>query len=172
MFNVSNLLSLSRALFAALFVIPSTGLRIFLLFGVMVTDYLDGFLARRSGRTTLVGAVLDPIMDKLFVLVALVVLVSEGDLRIWEGLAMISRDFFLIAYGLCIVALGKWHTLNFRSLWWGKFTSLAQYFVLVVLVLKYELWVGVYVGFLLLGLLYLAELFLLNKNGAPKGVSK
>jgi CDP-diacylglycerol---glycerol-3-phosphate 3-phosphatidyltransferase len=161
---VSNLLSLSRALFAGLFFIPSTGLRIFLLFAVMVTDYLDGFLARRSGRTTQVGAVLDPIMDKLFVLIALGLLISEGDLRLWEGLAMISRDFFLVVYGLYIAMAGKWHTLHFRSLWWGKFTSLGQYFVLVVLVLQFELWAGIYVGFLLLGLLYLAELFLFKKS--------
>lgn len=169
MINISNALSLSRALFAALFFIPSTGLRVFLLFAVIVTDYLDGFLARRSGTTTQVGAALDPIMDKLFVFVALGVLVSEGDLKLWECLAMISRDFFLVVFGLYIAIARKWHTFHFRSLWWGKFTSLAQYFVLVLLVLKFELWVGIYVGFLLLGLLYLAELFLYKRSGSQSG---
>src|SRR5581483_7683162 len=49
----------------------------------MTTDWFDGRLARRQGRTSSVGSLLDPIADKVLVLSALVMLVGEGVAPAW-----------------------------------------------------------------------------------------
>jgi len=48
-----------------------------------ITDSLDGYLARRLGQTTRLGAFLDPVADKLMVAVALVLIVSQDSRRSW-----------------------------------------------------------------------------------------
>lgn len=164
MFTISNLLSVSRLFLALLFIIDNTPLRLIILFAVMATDYLDGFLARRSGKTTQLGAALDPLMDKIFVFVALGILIGEGNLKLWEGLALISRDVFLLLFACYLALTHRWGTCRFHSLWWGKLISLAQYFILVLLVLSFDLSVWLYIIFLGLGLLYLGELFLFMRE--------
>jgi len=164
MFTVSNLLSLSRLFLALLFFIDNTPLRLIILFLVMATDYLDGFLARRSGTTSQLGAALDPVMDKIFVFVALGVLIAGGDLKLWQGLALISRDIFLVIFGIYLALTHKWGKCRFHSLWWGKLISLAQYFVLILLVIGLDLSVWLYITFFALGLLYLGELCLFMKE--------
>src|SRR5258707_3785346 len=49
----------------------------------MTTDWFDGRLARRHGRTSPLGSLLDPIADKVLVLVTLVMLVGDGVVPAW-----------------------------------------------------------------------------------------
>lgn len=168
MLTISNLLSLSRLFLALLFLIDSTALRLIILFAVMASDYLDGFLARRSGTTTQLGAALDPLMDKVFVFIALGVLIAEDYLKLWEGLALISRDFFLLLFAAYLAITRRWGSCRFYSLWWGKIISLAQYFILVLLVLSIQLSVWIYIAFFALAVLYLIELFLFMRQNQRK----
>jgi phosphatidylglycerophosphate synthase len=49
----------------------------------MATDWFDGRIARRSGRTSVLGSLLDPVADKLLVLTVMIVLVGEGVFTGW-----------------------------------------------------------------------------------------
>ena len=57
----------------------------------MTTDWLDGRLARRAGRSSSVGSLLDPIADKVLVLAALVMLIEQGVIPAWMVAAIVVR---------------------------------------------------------------------------------
>jgi CDP-diacylglycerol--glycerol-3-phosphate 3-phosphatidyltransferase/cardiolipin synthase len=99
-----NLLSLARLPLAALFVIfgdrPIPALSI--LFAAGLTDVLDGWLARRSGRATTTGAVVDPIADKAFALAVVVTLIVHGRLPAWGIPALLTREILEVPLALWI----------------------------------------------------------------------
>ena len=68
---------------------------------VALTDWADGWLARRLGMTSSFGAFLDPVADKLFVTAALLVLVNLGRLHALIALVIIGRE-------IAISALREW----------------------------------------------------------------
>ncbi|MBP7983592.1 MAG: CDP-alcohol phosphatidyltransferase family protein, partial [Chromatiaceae bacterium] len=83
MWNIPNILTLLRIflipVFVGFFYLPFTWARLAcaLVFGLAaLTDLVDGYLARRWGQTSALGAFLDPVADKLMVAVALVLLVE------------------------------------------------------------------------------------------------
>src|SRR6202050_2009242 len=68
-----------------------------------ITDSLDGYLARRLGQTTRLGAFLDPVADKLIVAVALVLLVSRD-----PRLIVVLTAIVIIGREITISALREW----------------------------------------------------------------
>jgi len=57
-----------------------------------VTDYLDGYLARKLGEVTVLGKFLDPLADKLIVMAALVYLVAADRVRAWVVVVILMRE--------------------------------------------------------------------------------
>lgn len=106
--NLPTALTLSRIVLIPVFVMsvfqhPVLGA---LVFGIAsLTDFLDGYLARRSGQVTKFGIIMDPIADKFLVISALVVLVDMERLSAWVAIILIVRDFLITA--LRVVALSK-----------------------------------------------------------------
>ena len=101
--NTPNLLTLFRMalipVVVALYFIPVAGVyvtAVFLLAGL--TDWLDGYLARRLDQTSPFGAFLDPVADKLVVAVVLVLLVSDGDVLA----RVVSQKLFIVAVAVII----------------------------------------------------------------------
>jgi CDP-diacylglycerol--glycerol-3-phosphate 3-phosphatidyltransferase/cardiolipin synthase len=91
--TLPNILSLSRlALIPAFVLVPTPAARAAIVVAAALTDLLDGWLARRRQAASRFGAILDPIADRLFVLGALVVLLLEGALSVWQGLLLLTRD--------------------------------------------------------------------------------
>jgi CDP-diacylglycerol--glycerol-3-phosphate 3-phosphatidyltransferase len=88
----------------------------------MATDWLDGRLARRSGRTSALGSLLDPIADKVLVLAVLIVLVDRGAFPGWMVAAIVAREF--LVSGLRLAALERGRVLQARDL--GKLKTWAQ----------------------------------------------
>ena len=106
--NLPTLLTLSRIVLIPVFVFSVHLHPIFgaLVFGVAsLTDFLDGYLARRSGDVTKFGIILDPIADKFLVISALIVLVDLERLSAWIAIVIIVREFLVT--GLRVVALSK-----------------------------------------------------------------
>ena len=128
----------------------------------MITDSIDGYLARRSRSTSRFGAVLDPAMDKFFVYFALAVFYYEGCIESFALLAMVSRDISLILYGLCMTAFGRWSAIEFRAIRWGKISTTLQFCALIGLTLHIALPWEFFACFIAIGLLALFELFQLN----------
>ena len=113
--NTPNLLTLFRMalipVVVALYFMPVAGVyvtAVFLLAGL--TDWLDGYLARRLDQTSEFGAFLDPVADKLVVAVVLVLLVSDGDVL---G-RVVSQKLFIVAVAvimgreIAVSALREW----------------------------------------------------------------
>ena len=109
-FNLPNTLTWLRILVIPMIVVafflpvgwarPAAGL-LFALAGI--TDYFDGYLARRLGQTSSFGAFLDPVADKLVVATALILLV-QADPTIW--LAIIAA--IIIGREITVSALREW----------------------------------------------------------------
>lgn len=89
-----NLISLSRLLMAAAFVRWSTDpvLAVGILCAAGISDWLDGWVAKRLGQQTAFGALLDPVCDRLFVVPVLLTLVVVHGLAPWQLAVMIARD--------------------------------------------------------------------------------
>ena len=86
---------------------------------ISLTDKLDGYLARSRGEVTIFGKFLDPIADKLAVIVALCFLLEHGMVSSWCVLIIVAREFLVsglrmvvASKGVVIAAsnLGKWKT--------------------------------------------------------------
>lgn len=72
-----------------------------------ITDWLDGYLARRLGESTPFGAFLDPVADKLLVCAALVVLVSIGRVEALIALVIIGREITISALREWMARIGQ-----------------------------------------------------------------
>jgi len=88
----------------------------------MATDWLDGRVARRTGRTSPLGSLLDPIADKILVLAVLVVLIDQAVFPGWMVAAIVAREF--LVSGLRLAAIERGVVLGARDL--GKLKTWAQ----------------------------------------------
>ena len=87
----------------------------------MATDWVDGWWARRTNRTSDLGRILDPVADKLLVMAALIMLV-DSVLPAWMVAAVIAREFLVT--GLRLAALERGVVIGARDL--GKIKTWAQ----------------------------------------------
>jgi CDP-diacylglycerol---glycerol-3-phosphate 3-phosphatidyltransferase len=94
----------------------------------MATDWFDGWLARRSGRTSAMGSLLDPVADKILVLACLIVLVDRGVFPGWMVAAIVAREF--LVSGLRLAALERGVVLGAREL--GKLKTGTQSLAAIV----------------------------------------
>lgn len=92
--RLPNVLSLLRLPLAALFPlsIRSPSLALSVLAASAVTDVLDGWVARHTGETTVTGAIVDPIADKIFVTTVGVTLLAHDKLPIWGLAPLLARE--------------------------------------------------------------------------------
>ena len=80
----------------------------------MATDWFDGWVARRTRRSSALGSLLDPIADKLLVLTVLILLVGRGVFPAWMVAAIVARE--LLISGLRLAALERGFVLKAREL--------------------------------------------------------
>ena len=98
-----------------------------------ITDWLDGFLARRLKQTTIFGAFLDPVADKLMVAVALVLLVQANP-EIWVALpaaTIIGREIAISALREWMARIGEHRRVAVVML--GKFKTFCQIAAIVLM---------------------------------------
>jgi CDP-diacylglycerol--glycerol-3-phosphate 3-phosphatidyltransferase len=88
----------------------------------MATDWFDGRIARRRGRTSPLGSLLDPIADKILVLAVLIVLIGEDVFPGWMVAAIVAREF--LVSGLRLAAIERGVVVQARDL--GKLKTWAQ----------------------------------------------
>jgi CDP-diacylglycerol--glycerol-3-phosphate 3-phosphatidyltransferase len=88
----------------------------------MATDQIDGWLARRSGTSSPLGSLLDPVADKVLVLAALVMLIGEGVAPAWMIALIVVRE--ILVSGLRLAAIERGVVLPARDL--GRLKTWAQ----------------------------------------------
>jgi len=158
MFNPPNALSLLRGPLALLFLFDNQIARFIAVLLALISDSIDGFLARRFGSSSRLGAFLDPVMDKFFVYFTMLILISESKLFLWQACLMISRDFFLCLFGIYISLTGAWKTHQLRSIVTGKISTALQFAALFAFSLGFVLPTFYYFLFALLGVFVFLEL--------------
>jgi CDP-diacylglycerol--glycerol-3-phosphate 3-phosphatidyltransferase len=143
-FNVPNLLSLSRILSVPVFIVlmlepnPVRALIAGIVFSLAsATDWLDGYLARKWNQVTKIGKLLDPIADKILIVSALVVLVElrSDVVHAWIAIVIIGREFAVT--GLRGIAASEGIVIPAESV--GKYKVGAQIAAVLFLLLDYYL---------------------------------
>jgi len=136
--NLPTTLTLSRIILIPVFVIvvyqhPFWGALVFSI--ASITDFLDGYFARRSGQITKFGVILDPLADKFLVISALIVLVDMAKLSAWIAIVIIVREFLVT--GLRAVALSK--DIVIPAEMGGKLKTTAQITAILCLILDWSI---------------------------------
>jgi CDP-diacylglycerol--glycerol-3-phosphate 3-phosphatidyltransferase/cardiolipin synthase len=98
-----------------------------------ITDWLDGYLARRWGETSAFGAFLDPVADKLMVAAALILLVELGRAEAYLAIIIIGREIAISALREWMAQLGKSRNVAVALI--GKVKTVAQMTALIALLL-------------------------------------
>lgn len=133
--NIPTALTLSRIVLIPVFILvsPSHPVAGAIVFGIAsITDFLDGYLARRLGQITEFGIIIDPIADKFLVISALFLLVSMGSLSLWPAIIITVREFLITA--LRVGALTK--NIVIKAEMGGKLKTNAQVFGILCLILE------------------------------------
>lgn len=139
--NVPNLLTFLRIALIPLLVIlllsPSRTSCFFAtaIFAIAsITNWLDGYIARRMGIVTLFGKFLDPIADKLIVAAALIMILPYDRAPAWMVLIILSRE--IIITGLRSIASTEGIVIPASNL--GKFKTIFQIVAILALLLHYD----------------------------------
>ena len=99
-----------------------------------LTDFLDGFTARRMHQQTALGAYLDPVADKLLVITSFVMLGSIGGIPAWLAIVVVVRDV-LIVLGYAIVYFLIEERFQVKPTLIGKWSTTLQLLTLAVALL-------------------------------------
>ena len=94
-----------------------------------ITDKLDGYIARSRNQITNFGKFLDPIADKILVIVAMIILVEMGKLPSWIPSVVIFREFVVSGYRLIAVEAGG--KVIAASIW-GKLKTVTQMIAIII----------------------------------------
>ena len=139
-FNTPNLISLARiplgfaaCLFVILRSIIPAALMIFL--GVL-SDYIDGIIARRTDSVSDWGKIFDPLADKIALGAFVITLTAVGAVPLWFVIVFLARDALIAAGGIILTKrFGSPPSSNV----WGKFTSFFMSIYLTVAAVCYIL---------------------------------
>ena len=136
--NLPNALTLSRIFLVPLLVVvlltrtegwQLIGAGIFAV--AALTDWLDGYLARRRRQITTLGIMLDPVADKMLISAAFISLVQNGLAPAWMVVVIVGREFAVT--GLRMVAVEKGVTIPASPLGKGKMAT--QVIAILILIL-------------------------------------
>jgi phosphatidylglycerophosphate synthase len=138
--SIPNLLSLSRLGLAVAFVaFPLPNVRLSLVVVAALTDYFDGWLARRAKITSRWGALIDPITDRIFVFTAVCVYLVNGTITTGQYFAIIARDL-ATAIGFVVARSISWlRPVPFRARMAGKIVTTLQLATLIALIIRQDL---------------------------------
>lgn len=141
--NVPNKLTILRVIMIPLFVVAmlwqslpySDFIAAGLFIAACITDFFDGYLARKYNQVTVFGKFMDPLADKLLVCAALICFLAEEnpEMPAWVVIIIISREF--IISGFRLVAAEKGVTI--AASYWGKVKTFVQMVMSIVLIFNF-----------------------------------
>lgn len=142
--NVPNRLTILRVIMIPLFVVAmlwetlpySDYIAGGLFIAACITDFFDGYLARKYNQVTTFGKFMDPLADKLLVCAALICFLAEAnsEMPAWVVIIIISREF--IISGFRLVAAEK--NVTIAASYWGKVKTCAQMAMSILLIFNFQ----------------------------------
>jgi CDP-diacylglycerol--glycerol-3-phosphate 3-phosphatidyltransferase/cardiolipin synthase len=134
--TLPNAISLSRLFLAALFpVVHGHDARLLILAAAGLTDFLDGWLARRRHQFSRVGALIDPFADRVFVLVAICTLLLEGQVSTLQYFVFLLRDIATAGAFVVAKATPSLKHAIFKARSSGKLATVLQLMALPAIVI-------------------------------------
>ena len=140
--NLPNKLTILRVIMIPFFVVcllldkgTATEIAALVLFAAAsFTDFLDGYIARRDNLVTNFGKFMDPLADKLLVCSAMICLIELGRLPAWIVIIIIAREFIISGFRLVASDNG----VVIAASYWGKFKTVSQMFMIMLLIIHPE----------------------------------
>jgi CDP-diacylglycerol--glycerol-3-phosphate 3-phosphatidyltransferase len=139
MMNIANQLTIFRVLLIPVYMyfmlsdmpggrMIATGIFIF----ASLTDFLDGYLARKYHLITNFGKFMDPLADKLLVTAALLCLIELGEVSSWIVMIIIAREFIVSIFRAIAAAEG----VVIAASWWGKVKTNVQMAAIILMLFR------------------------------------
>ena len=139
--NVPNRLTILRVAMIPLFVIAMLWQQLpysdyiagGLFIAACITDFFDGYLARKYNQVTTFGKFMDPLADKLLVCAALICFLADPQTNMpaWVVIIIISREFIISGFRLIASDNG----VVIAASYWGKFKTTFQMLMIILLIL-------------------------------------
>lgn len=92
-----------------------------------ITDFFDGYIARKYNLVTSFGKIMDPLADKILVFGALLCFIQNGTISVWPVVIILARELFVT--GMRVVAVDKGKVI--AASWWGKIKTNVQIFAVL-----------------------------------------
>ena len=99
-----------------------------------VTDWFDGYLARKNNLVTNFGKFMDPLADKLLVCSAMICMIDLKRLPAWFVIIIIAREFIISGFRLIAAENG----IVIAADYWGKFKTASQMIMIILLILHFD----------------------------------
>lgn len=99
-----------------------------------ITDFFDGYIARKYNLVSVYGKIMDPLADKLIVASAMIMLISMGRIEAWIVCVIIAREFAVTGLRLTMVE----RKMDVAASWLGKFKTNFQIFGIICLLVHYK----------------------------------
>ncbi len=138
--TIPNILTIIRILLTPGFVMAYTGERFDLAWALFAvagfTDALDGFLARVLKQRSWLGAILDPLADKILIDTSYICLAINGWLPTWLSIMVVSRDVIIVGGLGFLQFLGVKVDKRIRPSWVSKATTMFQIILVLFVMLQ------------------------------------
>lgn len=134
--TVPNLVSTSRVVLGFGFLVTeAVSTRLTLIALASLTDFLDGWLARRTHAASRLGALVDPVADRFFALCVVIGYVASAQLSVWQAIALMFRDVMSII-GWFVARNVSWlRPITFKARLLGKAVTVLQLLTFLVVLL-------------------------------------
>ena len=172
----ANLISLSRLAMAGVFVgVHDPDWRLAVVLTAMASDVLDGVIARVSHTTSRIGALIDPIADRIFMLVAFIAVTVDGLISPWQLGMLMVRDVMTVI-GWFVARNVSWlREITFQARWPGKGVTVLQFVTLLAALQAPRLVAGLALAAGILALVATVDYTLMlweNRSGGPKDLAR
>lgn len=174
--NLPNMLTILRFVLIPVYIVVfAGGERMIPAFVVVVaagvTDVLDGYIARKRGQITTVGAMLDPLADKLMLGTVILSLLLTDHIPLVAAILMFVRDLGMIAGSAVFHFSGR---KTVPANWMGKLTTVLLYFAILFIFFEASfartyLWCVVVFSFVT-SIMYMIQIFAINREQEGNGV--
>jgi len=139
--NIANILSLSRiplGLICATFIFYEMYYPA-LIIGILagITDYFDGYFAKKRKLTTKAGAIIDPATDKVFVILVIAALTIKLDIALWKPFLILSREIVEAAAFLFFIIIKYKPKIEIKARMLGKVVTVLQFIALLAIFLSF-----------------------------------
>jgi CDP-diacylglycerol--glycerol-3-phosphate 3-phosphatidyltransferase len=99
-----------------------------------LTDFFDGYLARKWNMVTNFGKFMDPLADKLLVCSAIIAFTAMNRMPAWIVIVIVAREFIISGFRLIAAEKG----VVIAASYWGKFKTASQMFMIILFIINID----------------------------------